>query len=182
MMDYIENYRQIKHIRLTSIGKKNRKAPWYMLTKIELKVMIKESATRKMSKDAYIGALIMHKLTRWEREHPRPCRDDDLFVGEFMPIWEEQRRKAHERIYRLVTGTCDTLPRFTSLRGVTMPTLRIAAQYIETLYGINSGSIPEQGPSKESKNHDNKKRDSCHIRYRSISKRIPLYLQRYRDW
>ena len=55
-------------------------------------------------------AYAQDKLKKWEKKHPKPCKDDDLFKEEFIPMWEGQRVKALERIRDFVVSVYDKLP------------------------------------------------------------------------
>jgi hypothetical protein len=58
----------------------------------------------------YMEKLTQHKLAKWERKHPKPCRDDDLFKEEMIPLWEDERRRAEERLRDFVVSIYDKLP------------------------------------------------------------------------
>jgi len=65
---------------------------------------------KKMNRVEYMERLTQHKLAKWERKHPKPCRDDDLFKEEMIPLWEDERRKAEERLRDFVVSIYDKLP------------------------------------------------------------------------
>lgn len=65
---------------------------------------------KKMNRVEYMEKLTQHKLAKWERKHPKPCRDDDLFKEEMIPLWEDERRKAEERLRDFVVSIYDKLP------------------------------------------------------------------------
>jgi hypothetical protein len=50
------------------------------------------------------------KVKKWERKHPKPCPDDDLFKDEMIPAWEHEREQAIERIRDFVVSMFDKLP------------------------------------------------------------------------
>lgn len=66
--------------------------------------------SRKMNHVEYMEKLTQHKLAKWERKHPKPCKDDDLFKEEMIPLWEDERRKAEERLRDFVVSIYDKLP------------------------------------------------------------------------
>lgn len=66
--------------------------------------------SKKMNRVEYMEKLTQHKLAKWERKHPKPCRDDDLFKEEMIPLWEDERRKAEERLRDFVVSIYDKLP------------------------------------------------------------------------
>lgn len=64
---------------------------------------------KNLGKAAKMEAYVQHKLARWEKKHPKPCKDDDLFKEEFVPIWEAKRESALERIRDFVVSVYDKL-------------------------------------------------------------------------
>ena len=66
--------------------------------------------SKKMNRVEYMEKLTQHKLAKWERKHPKPCKDDDLFKEEMIPLWEDERRKAEERLRDFVVSIYDKLP------------------------------------------------------------------------
>ena len=65
---------------------------------------------KKMNRVEYMEKLTQHKLAKWERKHPKPCKDDDLFKEEMIPLWEDERRRAEERLRDFVVSIYDKLP------------------------------------------------------------------------
>jgi len=65
---------------------------------------------KKMNRVEYMEKLTQHKLAKWERKHPKPCKDDDLFKEEMIPLWENERRRAEERLRDFVVSIYDKLP------------------------------------------------------------------------
>lgn len=59
---------------------------------------------------AKMEAYTQDKLKKWERKYPRPCKTDDLFKEEFIPLWEKERNEALERIRDFVVSMFDKLP------------------------------------------------------------------------
>lgn len=64
----------------------------------------------KMNHVEYMEKLTQHKLAKWERKHPKPCKDDDLFKEEMIPLWEDERKRAEERLRDFVVSIYDKLP------------------------------------------------------------------------
>ena len=50
------------------------------------------------------------KLKKWEKKHPKPCPDDDLFKDEMIPAWEAEKEQALIRIRDFVVSMFDKLP------------------------------------------------------------------------
>lgn len=50
------------------------------------------------------------KVKKWEKKHPKPCPNDDLFKDEMIPAWEHEREQAVERIRDFVVSMFDKLP------------------------------------------------------------------------
>ena len=50
------------------------------------------------------------KMKKWERKHPKPCPDDDLFKDEMIPAWEAEKEQALIRIRDFVVSMFDKLP------------------------------------------------------------------------
>ena len=65
---------------------------------------------KKMNHVEYMEKLTQHKLAKWEQKHPKPCKDDDLFKEEMIPLWEDERRRAEERLRDFVVSIYDKLP------------------------------------------------------------------------
>lgn len=53
---------------------------------------------------------VQSKLEKWDRLHPKPCEDNDLFKEEYLPKWEMERQLAIERIRDFVVSVYDKLP------------------------------------------------------------------------
>lgn len=45
-----------------------------------------------------INGYINHKITKWDKKHPKPCDDDDLFVNEFLVSWKIERTEKLNKI------------------------------------------------------------------------------------
>jgi len=69
-----------------------------------------KSLWKNLGKAAKMKAYEDEKVAKWERKHPKPCPDDDLFKDEMIPAWEYEREQAVERIRDLVVSMFDKLP------------------------------------------------------------------------
>ena len=49
-------------------------------------------------------AYVQEKIKKWDKKHPKPCPDDDLFREELIPAWEKSREEAVERIRDFVVS------------------------------------------------------------------------------
>lgn len=65
---------------------------------------------KNMGKAAKMKAYEDDKMKKWERKHPKPCPDDDLFKDEMIPAWEAEREQALIRMRDLVVSMFDKLP------------------------------------------------------------------------
>ena len=65
---------------------------------------------KNLGKAAKMKAYEDAKVIKWERKHPRPCANDDLFKDEMIPAWEHEREQAVERIRDFVVSMFDKLP------------------------------------------------------------------------
>ena len=65
---------------------------------------------KNMGKAAKMKAYEDEKMKKWERKHPKPCPDDDLFKDEMIPAWEAEREQALIRIRDFVVSMFDKLP------------------------------------------------------------------------
>lgn len=57
---------------------------------------------RGLTHEQLIEGYIENKLAKWEKKNPKPCKDDDLFREEFIPLWEALREVAKEKIIKSV--------------------------------------------------------------------------------
>lgn len=55
-------------------------------------------------------AYVQDKLKKWEKKHPKPCPDDDLFKDEMIPAWEAEKEQALIHIRDFVVSMFDKLP------------------------------------------------------------------------
>lgn len=65
---------------------------------------------KNLGKAAKMELYTQDKLKKWEKKHPKPCPDDDLFKDEFIPQWEHEREEALIRIRDFVVSMFDKLP------------------------------------------------------------------------
>lgn len=65
---------------------------------------------KNLGKAAKMEAYVQDKLKKWERKHPKPCPNDDLFKDEFIPMWDKEREEALIRIRDFVVSMFDKLP------------------------------------------------------------------------
>lgn len=61
----------------------------------------------KLTRAELIEGLIKEKIKKWERKHPCPAKDDDLFKEEFIPKWKAEKQEAEERIKLHVSARYD---------------------------------------------------------------------------
>ena len=73
-------------------------------------VDIQKSLWKNLGKAAKMEAYTQNKLKKWEKKHPKPCPDDDLFKEEFVLIWEKDREEALIHIRDFVVSMFDKLP------------------------------------------------------------------------
>ena len=69
-----------------------------------------KSLWKNLGKAAKMKAYEDEKTKKWERKHPKPCPDDDLFKDEMIPAWNHEREQAIERIRDFVVSMFDKLP------------------------------------------------------------------------
>lgn len=65
---------------------------------------------KNLGKAAKMKAYEDEKVKKWERKHPQPCPDDDLFKVEYQTKWYADRDAAIERIRDVVVSMFDKLP------------------------------------------------------------------------
>lgn len=65
---------------------------------------------KNLGKAAKMEAYVQDKLNKWEKKHPKPCSDDDLFKDEMIPAWEHEREQTLIRIRDFVVSIYDKLP------------------------------------------------------------------------
>lgn len=71
---------------------------------------IQKSLWKNLGKAAKMEAYTQDKLKKWEKKHPKPCPDDDLFKDEMIPAWEAEREQALIHIRDFVVSMFDKLP------------------------------------------------------------------------
>ena len=65
---------------------------------------------KNLGKAAKMELYTQDKLKKWEKKHPKPCPDDDLFKDEMIPAWEAEKEQALIRIRDFVVSMFDKLP------------------------------------------------------------------------
>lgn len=73
-------------------------------------VDIQKSLWKNLGSAAKYEAYVQDKLKKWEKKHPKPCPDDDLFKDEMIPAWEAEKEQALIRIRDFVVSMFDKLP------------------------------------------------------------------------
>lgn len=71
---------------------------------------IQKSLWKNLPQAAKWEAYTQDKLKKWEKKHPKPCPDDDLFKDEMIPAWEAEREKALIHFRDFVVSMFDKLP------------------------------------------------------------------------
>lgn len=65
---------------------------------------------KNLGKAAKMELYVQDKLKKWEKKHPKPCPDDDLFKDEMIPTWEHEKEQALIHIRDFVVSMFDKLP------------------------------------------------------------------------
>lgn len=73
-------------------------------------VDIQKSLWKNLGEAAKYETYVQDKLKKWEKKHPKPCPDDDLFKDEMIPAWNAEREQALIRIRDFVVSMFDKLP------------------------------------------------------------------------
>ena len=73
-------------------------------------VDIQKSLWKNLGKAAKYEAYAQDKLKKWEKKHPKPCPDDDLFKDEMIPAWEAEKEQALIHFRDFVVSMFDKLP------------------------------------------------------------------------
>lgn len=71
---------------------------------------IQKKLWKNLGKAAKMELYTQDKLKKWEKKHPKPCPDDDLFKDELIPAWEAEKEQALIRIRDFVVSMFDKLP------------------------------------------------------------------------
>lgn len=64
---------------------------------------------RKLTRNEIIDAYVKDKLKKWDKKHPCPVQNDDLFKSEYLPIWEHSRKAAEIHIRDFAVSRYDKL-------------------------------------------------------------------------
>ena len=71
---------------------------------------IQKSLWKNLPQAAKWEAYAQDKLKKWEKKHPKPCPDDDLFKDEMIPAWEAEKEQALIHFRDFVVSMFDKLP------------------------------------------------------------------------
>ena len=71
---------------------------------------IQKKLWKNLGKAAKMELYTQDKLKKWEKKHPKPCPNDDLFKDELIPAWEAEKEQALIRIRDFVVSMFDKLP------------------------------------------------------------------------
>ena len=102
-------------------------AHWTIKNGVRIKVKSELRGTEplpKWSEEKEQEWLVNHKIAKWEKRHPKPVKDDDLFKEEFLVKWNTDRQQELSRIRTFVS----------SLYG---------KKKAKTLLGIVKSSVPD---------------------------------------
>ena len=69
-----------------------------------------KSLWKNLGQAAKMEAYVQDKLKKWEKKHPKPCPDDDLFKDEMIPAWEAEKEQALIHFRDFVVSMFDKLP------------------------------------------------------------------------
>ena len=73
-------------------------------------VKIQKKLWKNLGQAAKMELYVQDKLKKWEKKHPKPCPDDDLFKDEMIPAWEHEKEQALIHIRDFVVSMFDKLP------------------------------------------------------------------------
>ena len=73
-------------------------------------VDIQKKLWKNLGKAAKMELYVQEKLKKWEKKHPKPCPDDDLFKDEMIPAWEAEKEQTLIHIRDFVVSMFDKLP------------------------------------------------------------------------
>lgn len=73
-------------------------------------VDIQKKLWKNLGQAAKMELYVQDKLKKWEKKHPKPCPDDDLFKDEMIPAWEHEKEQALIHIRNFVVSMFDKLP------------------------------------------------------------------------
>lgn len=115
-------WKKEKHPQFKSMMKKHMEWIYNKETHITEKVKVPSTFPTKkfddyqkkqwknLAKAEKMEAYAQDKLKKWEKKHPKPCPNDDLFKDEFIPAWEKERDEALMRFRDFVVSMFDKLP------------------------------------------------------------------------
>ena len=73
-------------------------------------VDIQKKLWKNLGQAAKMELYVQDKLKKWEKKHPKPCPDDDLFKDEMIPVWEHEKEQTLTHIRDFVVSMFDKLP------------------------------------------------------------------------
>ena len=73
-------------------------------------IEIQKKLWKNLGQAAKMELYVQDKLKKWEKKHPKPCPDDDLFKDEMIPAWEHEKEQALTHIRDFVVSMFDKLP------------------------------------------------------------------------
>ena len=73
-------------------------------------VEIQKKLWKNLGQAAKMELYVQDKLKKWEKKHPKPCPDNDLFKDEMIPAWEHEKEQALIHIRDFVVSMFDKLP------------------------------------------------------------------------
>lgn len=85
-------------------------AHWVVKDGVRVKIKSELRGTKplpKWSEEKEQEWLVNHKIAKWEKRHPRPVKDDDLFKEEFLAKWNADREQELSRIRAFVSSRYD---------------------------------------------------------------------------
>ena len=106
---------------------------------------------KNLGKAAKMEAYTQDKLKKWEKKHPKPCPNDDLFKDEFIPQWEHEREEALIHIRDFVVSMFDKLPLTGRFKVSETGTAQYQEEKIAELKDINGDGHRVNEMSKDSK-------------------------------
>lgn len=112
---------------------------------------IQKSLWKNIGKAAKMEAYTQDKLKKWEKKHPKPCPDDDLFKDEMIPAWEAEKEQALIHFRDFVVSMFDKLPLTGRFKTSTSSTAQYQEKMIAELKDINGDGHRVNDLDKNSK-------------------------------
>lgn len=110
------SWKKEKHPQTPSLHKKGSKLVYNKETKRTERVYVKsnfpsiQGCPWKMTTEEKIERHTKLCMEIWEKKHPQPCPDDDLFKVEYQVEWYKVRDEAEKRYRDLAVSIYDKLP------------------------------------------------------------------------